>query len=139
MQKSPILTEQFLFIKELKEVNILIIEGHQMMRGLESDVMKKIFPQAEVYTPKNLDETFHFLERLKLDLVLLDGNLKNWKGEGKDMLGQQLTPLIRKSSPECVILAISQDTDFGRQMLMDKDADHYWSKADFAELEKKFK
>jgi DNA-binding NarL/FixJ family response regulator len=101
--------------------------------------MKKIFPQAEVYTPKNLDETFHFLERLKFDLVLLDGNLKNWKGEGKDMLGEFFTPLIRESSPECVILAISQDTEYCRQMLMAKDADHSCSKADFAELEKKFK
>lgn len=85
---------------EEKELNILIVDDHEiLLEGLENHV-KKNFPDATIFQAKSIREIYHQLNNEQIDVLLLDLLLG-------DEDARMFLPQIIALSPKLKIVVIS--------------------------------
>lgn len=92
-------------------LNLLIIEDSSIIANAYKSILKEITNVTfNVSFAKNCDEAIQKIQRIKMQIVLLDLQLPISKNE-RFICGEDLGLLIRKESPDTKILVLTSITD----------------------------
>ncbi len=83
------------------ELNILVVDDHQLILTGTLDVLRREYPQADIIKAQTVKETLSIIQSRQLDLVVMDLSIPNTLGERAEIdSGIQLLQTLLKEYPD---------------------------------------